>query len=269
MRLLPREHTSTLGMDQFNMLPMPVMNLFPETEYLASQMPIVQEEQQEQISGSQNETSYFVSQDVPHVPKTPAKKRSRPLPEVKKRSKVAKRTNLAVQMSIDVDDDLTTPQTPQPGALATSPFALGNLTEGDQTKTSRVCYLDGSDKQASASSVRKGTTYLCSNEWRQSLGLSNEVVKHENDQSKLFYHLGSGLYIDRCFNNRAYYSPKPEEEALRIGLWHVNSIQKHQRAGSRYSVTLDFDALHILKSSAGEIENALKLCDQECFLGEF
>ena len=182
---------------------------------------------------------------------------------------MAKRTNLSLQLSksIDVDDDLTVPQTPKPGGLANSPFTLDKLTEGDQSKMSRVCYLDGGEKLPSDSSVRKGTTYLCSNEWRQTSGLSNEMRKQENEHCKLFYHLGSGLYIDRPFNSPAYYSPNGHQDALRIGLWHVNSIQKHQRAGSRYSVTLDFDALHLLKSIGGEVENALKLSDQDCFLG--
>ena len=67
---------------------------------------------------------------------------------MKKPAKVAKRANLSLQISksIDVDDDLTVPQTPKPGGLATSPFTLDKLTEGDQSKMSRVCYLDGGEK---------------------------------------------------------------------------------------------------------------------------
>lgn len=203
---------------------------------------------------------------------TPDRKRPRLLPPVKKDVvKGAKRSNLLLQIprTIDMDDDLTVPQTPQPGGLSTSPFALEKLSEDEPGKVSRVCYLDGSQDSAYTSLRRKGTTYLCSNEWRQKSGLSTEDKKQEAGHSKLFYHLGSGVYIDKPHRSPSYYAPNTNQEAqdIRIGLWYVNDIQKHQRAGSRYSVTLDFDALHLLKSNAAEIEKSLKICDSDSFLG--
>ena len=202
---------------------------------------------------------------------TPVQKRKRVLTEMKKRHlKLAKRPKLSpleIPSTVDVDDGLNVPHTPQPGALPTSPFAVDNLSDGEPGKVSRVCYLDGSQTASSNSAVRKGTTYLCSSEWRQNTGLANQSGKQESGVGKLFYSLGGGFYLDKPYSSAGYYSAKAEVESLRLGLWHVNGIQKHQRAGSRYSVTLDFDAIHILKSNAAEIERAMKICDSETFLG--
>ena len=54
---------------------------------------------------------------------------------------------------------------------------------------------------------------------------------------------------------------------MRLGLWYVNNISKYQKSGSKNTVTLDFDQVHLIKESLHDIENALKICDTDTFLG--
>ena len=79
---------------------------------------------------------------------------------------------------------------------------------------------------------------------------------------RLFFCLGQNLYVDK-YADKA----KKGQWLMRLSLWHTNTINKLQRSGSRYSILLDYDAIHQIKKEAEDIKIALSLCDDENFVG--
>ena len=129
----------------------------------------------------------------------------------------------------------------------------------------RVCYIDNDTKPSTTNdAARHGTTFICPPALRKSIGTQNGVFT--NESVKLFYKLGLDVYLDKP-NSVRFYGYSAEDKTLRLSLWFVNNISKYQKSGSKNSVTLDFDQITLIKAALPDIENALKICDTECFLG--
>lgn len=93
---------------------------------------------------------------------------------------------------------------------------------------------------------------------------SSEIAKDSIRKSqRLFFNLGQNLYIDKQSDDTG----RGQEGMIRLSLWHTNAINKMQRAGARYSIKLDFDALMQIKRVADDVKVALSLCDDENFFG--
>lgn len=130
----------------------------------------------------------------------------------------------------------------------------------------RVCYIQegGTQSTSTPSGRRHGTTFLYPESAKQSFTGHSDVVTKESP--KLFFKVGSGVYLDKP-HTTSFYGYQTEDNNLRIGLWNVNPISKFQKSGSRNSITFDFDAIHQIKQALPDIENALKNCDTDSFLG--
>lgn len=88
---------------------------------------------------------------------------------------------------------------------------------------------------------------------------------HSNDSTRaqrLFFNLGQNLYLEKLPDKTGV-----GEGSLRLSLWSTNSIDKLQRVGARYSITLNFDAISQVKKEAEDIKMALSLTDNENFVG--
>ena len=171
------------------------------------------------------------------------------------RTKAAKRLpDLDLHLEETVDEYGIPPQTLHRGANPPSACFIG-----------RVCYIDNLTKSSAATpSGRHGTTFLCSDPLRQSFNTHNKLFMQEG--AKLFFEIGAGIYLDNPHTS-SFSGNHSKNNLLRLGLWKVNNITKFQRIDSRYSVTLDFNAIHQIKSALPDIENALKISDSETFLG--
>ena len=87
---------------------------------------------------------------------------------------------------------------------------------------------------------------------------SEEAVRSH----RLFFNLGQNLYLDKQPDKTG-----TGEGSLRLSLWKNNAIDKLQRVGARFSITLNFDAIRQIKKEAEDIKMSLSLTDNEHFLG--
>ena len=118
-------------------------------------------------------------------------------------------------------------------------------------------------ESVAAFNPRKGVMYSCSDDWRKTSGRYKDLIGHKEGATKLFHNLGGNIFLDKSL-----VSPNNEVDSrLRMSLWFTNGIMKKQKAGGRFSVTFDLDALTLLKENMEDIERALTLCDTENFLG--
>ena len=79
---------------------------------------------------------------------------------------------------------------------------------------------------------------------------------------RLFFNLGQNLYLDKQPDKT-----EVGEGSLRLSLWKSNAIDKFQRVGARFSITLNFDAIQQIKAHADDINLSLSLTDNENFIG--
>ena len=79
---------------------------------------------------------------------------------------------------------------------------------------------------------------------------------------RLFFNLGQNLYLDKQHDKTG-----TGEGSLRLSLWKNNAIDKLQRVGARFSITLNFDAIRQIKKEAEDIKMSLSLTDNEHFVG--
>ena len=113
--------------------------------------------------------------------------------------------------------------------------------------------------------ARTGKTYLCNEQWRETSPVYGELFGQKRGRAKVFAEIGSNIFLDvPPSNNQAR---ENVEGTLRMSLWYENALGKRQRCDSRYSVPFDFDALTLLKENLEPIEEALRLCDSDRFLG--
>ena len=115
-----------------------------------------------------------------------------------------------------------------------------------------------------APSLRRGITYMCSDQWRTQSGMYQELIGGSSGRgqvNKLFYHLGGGLYLEKAV------SAQQSQGRLRLSLWYPSNSGHMEKAGGRFSTTFDFDALTVLINNLQDIEQALALSDTANFLG--
>ena len=87
-------------------------------------------------------------------------------------------------------------------------------------------------------------------------------AKSADSKARLFFNLGQNLYLDKQMDKTGV-----GEGSLRLSLWKTNAIDKLQRVGARYSITLNFDAIQQLRKEADDVKMCLSLTDNEEFVG--
>ena len=106
-----------------------------------------------------------------------------------------------------------------------------------------------------------GVMYWCTDDVTDSPELY-EGLTGADEAAKLFHNIGGSLYVDRAPSSQQ--KKETGDESVRLALWHENSIQKMQRtAAGRFEVTLDFDAVVLLKENL----EGMRECDKPKFLG--
>ena len=145
----------------------------------------------------------------------------------------------------------------------------GRTTDTDMTGPSADVAAAGAQeggKSKPKGNSGQGVTYWCNDHWRTNSGLYDQLVGRTQGAEKLFYALGQGIFLDQPTAFPSYQRANAGG-LLRMSLWFQNGIQKMQKSGGRFSVSLDFDALHLLKANLEDIERALRMCDEANFLG--
>ena len=192
----------------------------------------------------------------------PTKKKAKP--KLKALGGKSRPVKLGVHFHHSDGEDVT-PQTPQPD-VQPPPFPKTTKAgKNTSSATGRTCTIDNNSKTCSADMIgRRGTTFMCPPAVRQTL--NTQRGNATEDVAKLFYKLGLDVYVDKP-EVPWFYGYRSQSTQLEVGLWHVDNKSKARKSGTKNSIRLDFDALHQLKSSFDDIENALQICDTEEFLG--
>ena len=123
-----------------------------------------------------------------------------------------------------------------------------------KTKTAKALYADQVKENP-------GSDRIVTRSGRIFMGSTNSSAESCKPQ-RLFFNLGGNLYLDKTADKSGQC-----EGALRLSLWNINSIDKLQRVGARFSIVLNFDAIMQIKQEAEDIKTALSLCDNENFMG--
>ena len=91
---------------------------------------------------------------------------------------------------------------------------------------------------------------------------SAKSLDESSRNQRLFFNLGQNLYLEKQPDKTGV-----GEGSLRLSLWKNNSIDKLQRVGARFSITLNFDAILQIKRESDDIKTGLSLTDNENFVG--
>ena len=168
---------------------------------------------------------------------------------------IAQRRNFALDLNLSptpTNQGKTppTPQTPSKKKVSRYTTRAVKMTAGSVLYQNEV---KANPQQANTISCR-GRLFMGSND------TSQDPIKGQ----RLFFNLGQNLYLDKQ-------PDKTEVGAgcLRLSLWKTNAIDKMQRVGARYSISLNFDAIHQIRKESEDIKLSLSLTDNENFMGYF
>ena len=150
------------------------------------------------------------------------------------------------------------PSTPQAPARKK---AIPRYNSRSVRTTRASTYYANTLKEGTDTSAPTTTTPLSNSRGQLFMGSTQSTDQSDKPQ-RLFFNLGQNLYVDKQIDKTG-----SGEMMLRLSLWHTNAINKLQRAGSRYSILLNLDAIYQIMREADDIKLALSLSDDQNFFG--
>ena len=217
-----------------------------------------------EASGVQYMDAESFDSSVPVQPPTiQKKKRGRPRKTVidntlgvvkKSKESLGKRRHFNLDLSISPNPTIQTDIPPTPHAPSKPKRSTKYNIRPIKMTAANVLYQDEvkANPEQSKSTSCRGRLFM---------GSSNSSEESVRTQ-RLFFNLGQNLYLDKQPDKTGN-----GEGSLRLSLWKTNAIDKMQRVGARFSITLNFDAIHQIRKEADDIKLSLSLTDNENFLG--